>query len=149
MRRRERAGSQPLCRYYAIAKRRCAVPETRARAATPLEHPDVERVGLTCDELRVALIRSRPVTTAAVEVPVINGQHAVERHPPAIVAPVEELPLAALWHRQPACEVDKEEVARAALCRWCATPVKVDVRHDGGVADWQFWRGLPRQESER
>jgi hypothetical protein len=88
------------------------------------------------------------MAAAAVEVPIINRQHAVKRHPPAIVAPVEELPLAALWHRQPPCEVDKEEVAWAALCRWSATPVVVDVWHDGGIADWQFWRGLPRNESK-
>jgi hypothetical protein len=69
------------------------------------------------------------VTTTAVKVPVIKRQHAVKRHPPTIVAPVEELPLAALWHRQPAVEVHKKEVVRAALSGRCTTPVKVDVGH--------------------
>jgi hypothetical protein len=81
---------------------------------------------------------------ASVEVPVINGHHAVQRHPPAIVAPVEELPLTRFWHGEPACEVDHKEVDWAALGGRTAAPLEVDVRHHGGVARLRGWLSDPR-----
>ena len=84
------------------------------------------------------------MTAAAVEVPVIKSQHAVKRHIPAVIAPVEPLPLAALWHRDPACEVDHKDVGWTAVSGRCATPVIVDIRHYGGIARLGGWLGDPR-----
>jgi hypothetical protein len=81
---------------------------------------------------------------ASVEVPVVNGHYAVQCHKPAVVAPVEELPLTRLWHGQPACEVDHKEIKRAALCDGIAAPVKVDVWHHGGIARLVLWWNDPR-----
>jgi hypothetical protein len=53
---------------------------------------------------------------------------------PAIVRPVEELPLAALWHRQPAAEVDHKLIAWAASSSRISAPIKVDEWHNCGVA---------------
>lgn len=130
MRHRERAGSQPLGRHYAVVGRR-SVPENRARSATPLIHPRIERIGHASGQIDEAFIRTAPPSAAALHHPVIVHELAVDRHPPAIVNECKELIGSALWHGQPAAVMHQEEVMVAALSGRTTTPVGIDLWHDG------------------